>query len=146
MRAERFSPITPPAHVGALMQTRDTVVAPEFATRSTSGLLETNSPQGSEPTAMPLWVKVFAELFQTSRRLKLVFERKTFPRARSTARSPTTPLRGNAKVRPKVTSDVSENAFASTCCGVVLPAGIEKPTRAGALLSQAKLVTLMRWP
>jgi hypothetical protein len=75
------------------MNTRLMFVPPEFATSSVSGLFEMNMPHGSEPTATfvaanPLFA---VELCHTSSRLNAVFERKTFPRAASTAMSPMMP-------------------------------------------------------
>src|SRR3954462_9553913 len=87
-RPARFSPITPPAQTAELMQTRLIVVAPELPTYIVSGLFETNRPHGSAPTATPLGAKDLDAFDQTSRRLKLVFDRNTLPRSSSTARSP----------------------------------------------------------
>ena len=81
------------------MKTLLTFVPPEFATSSESFENAARSnPQGAEPTAIPGPNHLFESACQSSRRLLSRFERNTWARSQSTARSPIVPARCNCNV------------------------------------------------
>src|SRR6185503_12495168 len=143
-RWARSSPIDPGVVVP--MNTFETLVPPEFATSSESGLTVRASPHGSEPTAIPGAKNDAVLTCQTSRRLNDRLETKTLPRDSSTAMSPTVPGRGSAYVVPKTMSVESWNASDGSVWVPLAPVRTEYPVSCGVELSVANEEMRTRCP